>query len=243
PLNSGTAFQTFLLYPGALNAVALTGNLNIDGNVTLWPSPTGNFNLLAGQDVAFAPQVGSVLMSGLDPDTLANPSAPVKSTLQMYDVLFTTPAAGAPYDPIHSAAFTPNGLEDPNPARVVALDGSIEDGFFSYVPKSIHLIAGQDISELTLTAQNIDSTDLSIISAGQDISYASPRDVNGILTPEGESIVLEGPGSLLIEAGRNINLGTSEGITTVGNLYNPTLAAGGADLSLLTGATVADADL
>jgi filamentous hemagglutinin len=235
--------ETFLLYPGTVNAVALAGNLNINGNLTLWPSPSGNINLLAGQNVVFAPLLGSVLMSGLDPATLANPNAPEQFTLHMYDVLFAPPAAGAPYTPIHSAAFAPNSQDDPNPARVVALTGNVTDGFFSHVPKSVHVIAGQDISELTLTAENIASTDISIVSAGRDVSYASPRDVNGILTPETQTIIVEGPGSLLIEAGRNTNLGTSSGIKTVGNLNNPAIPPGGADVSLLTGATIANADL
>jgi len=234
--------ETFTLYPGSLNAVALSGNLNIDGSVTLWPAPTGNLNLLAAQNVVFA-QGGGVLMSGLDPSTLLNPDAPVQFLTQQFSELFAPPTPGAAYVPIHSAAFTPNGLEDPNPVRVVALNGNITDAFLSYIPKPVDLIAGQDITELTLNVQNLSSTDISVISAGRDITYASPRDVDGILTPESQSIVVAGPGSLLVEAGRNIDLGTSTGITTVGNLENPALAAGGASVSVLTGATTGEADL
>jgi filamentous hemagglutinin len=232
---TGQQNETFVLYPATVNAVALTGNLNIDGAFTLWPSSTGNFNLLAGQNVVFAPAEGSVLMSGLDPSTLATPSAPVKSPAVMFNSLFAAPVSGVPYAPLHSG--------DPNPARIVALNGDISNGVIAFVPKPVHVVAGRDITELALTAENIAATDISIISAGRDITYASPRDINGILTPESQSIVLEGPGSLLIEAGRNINLGTSSGITTAGNLYNPAIPTGGADVSLLTGATVADADL
>jgi filamentous hemagglutinin len=237
--------EALTLYPGTVNAAALTGNLNIEGAVTLWPSPTGNLNLLAGHDVLFAPQQGSVLMSGLDPGSLASPGAPVQleNLISQLSELFAPPTPGASQTPIHSAAFTPNGQNDSNPARIVALNGSIIDGSLSYIPKPVHVIAGQDITELTLNAENIVATDISIISAGRDISYASPRDVNGILTPESQSIVIQGPGSLLIEAGRNINLGTSTGITTVGNLDNPAIAAGGASASVLTGATVGNADL
>jgi filamentous hemagglutinin len=236
--------QTFLLYPGTVNAAALTGDLNVDGLVTLWPSPTGNLNLFAGRNVVFAPGEGSVLMSGLDPSTLASPAAPVQFLLQQYDLLFSPPAPGAAYTPIHSAAFAPGGQNDPNPVRVVALTGNVSDALLSYIPKSVDVIAGGDITQLTLRADNIASSDLSLISAGGNVTYASPRDVNGLLVPEGgESIVIEGPGSLLIEAGGNINLGTSVGITTVGNLYNPSIAPGGAGVSLLAGATAANADL
>ncbi len=236
--------QSFLLYPGTVNATALTGDLNVDGLLTLWPSPTGNLNLLAGRNVMFAPGEGSVLMSGLDPGTLASPAAPVQFLTQQYALLFSPPAPGVAYTPIHSAAFTPDGQNDPNPARIVALNGNVSDAMLSYIPKPVHVIAGGDITQLTLRADNIASSDLSLISAAGNIIYASPRDINGILVPEGgESVVVEGPGSLLIEAGGNVNLGTSVGIATVGNLYNPTLAPGGASVSVLAGATAANADL
>lgn len=227
--------DTFLLYPGTLNAAALTGNLNIDGQVTLSPSPTGNLNLFAAQNVVFSPQFGSVLMSGLTPGSLANPLAPVQFLIQEYALLFAPPLPGTAETPIHSA--------DPNPARVVALNGDVSDAFLSYIPKAVDVVAGQDITELTLLAVNLSPADLSVISAGGSITYASPRDVNGILIPESQSIAFEGPGSALIEAGGNINLGTSAGVTTVGNLLNPDLPTGGANLSVLAGATVANADL
>jgi filamentous hemagglutinin len=225
--------QIFVTYPGTVDATALRGNLDIGGPLALWPSPTGNLNLLAGQNVGFAVQ-GSVVMSGLDPGTLPNPDAPLKSAQPLF-LNALTPLAGVAYAPIH--------VNDPTPARVVALDGSINNANLAFIPKPVHLIAGQDISELILQADNLTSTDISIISAGQDISYAVPRDVNGNISPEFKSITIEGPGSLVMEAGRNVNLGTSSGITTVGNLYNPALPAGGANVSVLAGATIANADL
>ena len=235
--------DTFLAYPGTVNAAALAGNINVDGNITLWPSPNGNLDLLAGQNVVFTPLEGSILMSGLTPSSLPNPNAPVQSLTQPYTLLFNAPAPGASYTPIHSAAFSPGGENDPNPARIVALDGSVTNATLSYIPKPIDVVAGQDITELSLRVDNLASTDISLISAGRDISYASPRDINGILTPESQGIVVEGPGSLLVEAGGNINLGTSAGIITVGNLYNPAIAAGGASVSVLAGATIGNADL
>jgi hypothetical protein len=173
-------------------------------------------------------------MSGLDPATLATPTAPVQFLTNEYAELFIPPAPGSAYVPIHQGA---------DPVRVVALEGNVTDATLTYIPKSVDVIAGEDISALSLRAENITGSDISLISAGGQISYASPRDVNGILIPEDQSIVIEGPGSLLIEAGGSINLGTSGGVTTVGNLYNPDLASGGASVSVLTGATVARADL
>ena len=242
--SSSSQALVFVAYPGTVTTAALTGNLNIDGQFALWPSATGNLNLLAGQNVVFTPLSGGVLMSGLDPSTLPNPQAPALSSQALFNTeLFAVPAPGAAYTPIHSAAFTPGGQNDPTPVRVVAVNGDISDATLSYIPKPVHVVAGQDITDLTLHADNLSSTDISIVSAGRDISYASPRDVNGLLSPESQNIVVEGPGSLLLEAGRNVNLGTSGGVTTVGNLYNPSIAPGGANISVLTGATIANADL
>ena len=237
--------QTFLLYPGTLNATALTGNLNMDGQVTLSPSPTGDLNLLAGQNVVFTPQEGSVLMSGLDPSALANPAAPVQFLTQQYALLFSPPAPGVAYTPIHSAAFTPDGQNDPNPARIVALHGNVSDALLSYIPKSVDVIAGGDITQLTLRADNIASTDVSLISAAGNITYASPRDINGILTTRGRQSIVVGRARVITDRGGGQRqpghlqwASRRSAICTI-----PTLAAGGASVSVLTGATVANADL
>lgn len=240
--------SAFHAYPGSVNAVALSGNLNFEGNsvFALWPSPSGNLNLLAAESVVFSPGAG-LIISGLDPSSAPNPDAPVNTSRLvsfLNQQLLTAPAPGTAYTPIHSAAFPGNTADDPNPIRIVAAAGDISNPSLFYVPKPIHLVAGDDITGLTLRATNLSSTDLSVISAGRDLVYAFPRDpTSGTLQVATNGILIEGPGSLLIEAGRNVNLGTAGGITTVGNLYNPSIPSGGADVSVLTGATVASADL
>jgi len=231
---SGVAQEAFLVYPGTVEAAALAGDLNLDGQLTLWPSASGNLNLLAAQNVVF--DNGGVLMSGLAPTSLANPNAPVQSVQQQFmNLLFVAPPAGVALTPLHA--------DDPSPVRIVADAGNVSNANLDYIPKPVRVVAGEDVTELTLRADNINPTDLSLISARGSISYQSPRDVQGHLLPEVQSIVIEGPGSLLVEAGREVNLGTSEGVTTVGNLYNPAIAPGGASISVLAGATVANADL
>jgi filamentous hemagglutinin family protein len=236
--------SAFQAYPGNLNAAALSGNLNFEGNpVALWPSRSGNLNLLAAKSVNNV----DLIMSGLDPSSAPNPAEPVNTSRLLTffgQQLLVPPAPGTAYTPIHSAAFPGNAADDPNPIRIVAATGDISNASLDYLSKPIHLVAGNDISGLTLRATNLSSTDLSVISAGHDLLYAFPRDpTSGVLQVAGSGIVIEGPGSLLIEAGHNINLGTAGGVTTVGNLYNPSIPPGGADVSVLTGATVANADL
>ncbi|HEY0748438.1 MAG TPA: filamentous hemagglutinin family protein, partial [Steroidobacteraceae bacterium] len=68
--------------------------------------------------------------------------------------------------------------------------------------------------------------------AGRDFidSLSSPSDV----------VQLGGPGALDVVAGRNVDLGFSDGIATIGNLKNPNLAAAqGAALTVVAGLTQA----
>jgi filamentous hemagglutinin len=248
-LNSGDSTQPFSLFPGTLNATALAGSVIVGGQgFTLWPAPRGNLNLLAQQNVVFSSTSGAaLLMSDIDPASLPSPDAPV-STLASnaaWGGIFGAPPPGIANVPVHSASFGASGSEDPVPVRIVAASGNISDADLIFVPKPIHLIAGKNITGLYLQDQQLSPSDQSIISAGGNLSYAPIRDSNSgaLLSDNGHGIVIEGPGSLGVSAGGNIDLGTSLGITTAGNLYNPALPATGASVSLLAGATVADADI
>src|SRR5262249_35130189 len=48
-------------------------------------------------------------------------------------------------------------------------------------------------------------------------------------------IFVGGPGDLLVQSGRNVDLGTSTGIQTFGNLLNVSLPTAGADITIETG--------
>jgi filamentous hemagglutinin family protein len=231
-----------LIYPATLNAVALAGDVDVEGQpMGLWPAPRGNLNLLASDSVVFAP-TQQLFMVDEDPALLPNPATPSlhPDTLQ---TLFEAPLAGTAYTPIHSAAFS--GQEDPTPARIVAQTGDITDLSIGFLAKSSQIVAGGDINGLYVRGENVGSTDQTVITAGGNLVYTFPRDPDlGILLPDAnQGIVLEGPGSLSIAAGGNINLGTSLGVTTAGNLYNPLQAASGADVTMLAGLTPSKADL
>ncbi len=263
PFTSIAEQETFLVYPSTVNVAALSGNVFVDGPaMALWPSHTGNVNLLAEESVEFAPGE-SFYMPDIDPGTLPNPNAPQHNIGLVMPTLFEPPPPGIGRIPVHSAQFGTStqgsqpsafsgagastdliGEEDPQPARIVALAGDIDDANLQYIPKPIHLIAGQDIVGLWVQAENLSSTDLTEISAGQNLIYTFPRDPFGnIISDSDLGVLVEGPGLVLVSAGHSINLGTSSGITTSGNLYNPSLPAEGADVSVLAGATVANADI
>jgi hypothetical protein len=57
--------------------------------------------------------------------------------------------------------------------------------------------------------------------------------------PNNAAINVAGPGQFEMQAGGTINLGTSLGISSIGNIYNPALPATGANLSVSAGITQA----
>ncbi|SFS13496.1 filamentous hemagglutinin family N-terminal domain-containing protein [Dyella sp. OK004] len=174
-------------------------------------------------------------------------------------------------------AKTPLHADDPAPVRMYALHGDIVDGIpspagFQYrslqlTPSKPALVrAGRDIVNLSLLGQQTHDADVTLVSAGRDI-YDLP--INKTFLPSGSTdlgsyqlaaaLLLGGPGSFLIEAGRNIGPLTSQsetvataivqktentGIDAVGNRFNPYLPHASADINLLYGISpgVATAD-
>ena len=241
---SSASAYGLLIYPATLNAIALGGDVQVQGSpIGLWPAPRGNLNLLASDAVQFAP-TQQLFMVDLDPTTLLSPADPGINPVPL-QALFQAPLPGIAYTPIHSAVYGFSGQEDPNPARIVAQTGDITDLSIGFLAKSSQIVAGGDINGLYLRGENVGATDETLVSAGGSLIYSFPRDPNlGILLPDNnQGIVLEGPGSLIVAAGGNINLGTSLGVTSVGNLYNPLDPATGADVTLLAGLTPSKADL
>jgi hypothetical protein len=147
---------------------------------------------------------------------------------------------------------------DPDPARIIALDGDVaqsapsgfsqivrttlpngQTGFASNptivsgpylsLTKAIEISAGRDVKYLSVVGQNNDATDITIIRAGRDVIYPT------LSIGQSVGIFVGGPGDLLVQSGRNVDLGTSTGIQTFGNLLNTSLPSGGADITIETG--------
>ena len=131
---------------------------------------------------------------------------------------------------------------DTTPVLVVARDGSIGTtpgsvGFVVfYLPKSFKFVAGQDVRNAAVIGQNVAATDTSLIQAGRDVVFSSQRGNDGRLSPNNQvEYRVGGPGRLDIIAGRNVDLGTSVGVTSVGNTQNPALASTGASVLVMAG--------
>jgi hypothetical protein len=197
--------------PASLSLGALDGNVVFEpafATAWLYPSPSGQLDLLAAQNIIGNGGLGGgrLIMSDAAPGSIA--------TVTTSDTTATALSASFSGD-IH--------ISDPNPALVTA-GGSIEN-LSLVIPKATELVVGQDIVDLSYLGQNLNPLDETLISAGRDITSAS-----------GNTISVGGPGSLDLLAGRNISLGLSQGVATTGNLLNANLpTAQGAGITMVTG--------
>ncbi|OYY92890.1 MAG: hypothetical protein B7Y41_14125 [Hydrogenophilales bacterium 28-61-23] len=226
------------VYPGSLTVAAVNGSVKVGNTFAMYPSSQGKFQLLAQGDVTFS---GGVAMSDVDPARLPSLQAPSKGFEPADALLFSIQDTAA----YHAPDLT--HLNDADPVRVYAETGSIEYVAENetaldtlYFPKLVEFLAGLDIRDLSLTAQHVAAGQTSNIQAGRDIRY-QPLRIDGYLANNGSGIQVDGPGYLNVAVGRNIDLGSTAGIVSNGNLKNPALPAGGAHITLLSGMG-ADAD-
>jgi filamentous hemagglutinin len=200
------------VYPATLTATALSGDLVL-GPATMFASSDGQLRLLAGQDIDYTGSTTPFIMS--DAFLVDLPTLQTNGIGQLTNLQTSPFASGAHVD-------------DPNPALVVA--GQDIDDLTLSVPKATDIVAGRDIVDLTFSGQNLNPTDLTLISAGRDITDPISLDNTS------ELITVGGPGRVDVIAGRNFNLGLSQGIQTTGNLDNANLpTSAGANLTIMAG--------
>lgn len=226
---------TLTVYPGSLRARALQGNIEVNNSFTLFPTPQGTLELLAQGDVSGVSDLGNVAvnLSDTDPALLPSVARPAASLVDALDRLSATGDSAK----IH--ATTPVHQQDPEPVRIVAADGDIfgEPGrvFALYLSKPGYISAGRDVRDITVDMQNLRAEDVAVVQAGRDIHFNNARNSLGNLLSNQAHINVSGPGRVDVLAGRDIDLGTSDGIYTVGNTKNPVLPQDGADIVVFAG--------
>ncbi|MDB6102111.1 MAG: hemagglutinin-related protein [Gammaproteobacteria bacterium] len=214
---NGIAGENRGVLPASLSVQALDGSIAFGGGIgnggaiILAPSPHGQLNLLAAQDITGILDVTKVTMS----DAVSGSYAAVGSPAGQIAVGAATFAGN-----IHSSDGTP---------ALVTAGGNIDTLLLS-IPKAAQVTAGEDIVDLTYTGENLNPTDQTVLMAGRDFVYSQAYGNHN-----GTSV--GGPGQLDVLAGRSVSLGLSlGGITTTGNLFNPNLpTAKGADVTIATG--------
>jgi filamentous hemagglutinin len=205
---SGYGVTSGQIYPATFIARALEGDIVLGGvGTTMFPSNNGQLELFAGRDING--QFSHLTMS----DALV---ASVVTPL--------SPGLGSP-NPL--PAFASGRHIGDTQAALITAGRNINNLQLS-VPKPARISAGQDVSNLTYLGQNLSPSDLTIVSAGRDF-------VDGF-DQTGATVSVGGPGHVDILAGRNVDLGFSQGLTTVGNLDNPNLSTNvGSSLTVLAG--------
>jgi hypothetical protein len=232
------------VYAPSLRAVALSGDVDVGRDFSLFPAPKGNLELFARDSLNLQSDLPViVLVSDSDPNLLPNVVRPDTQTgwlLRAFQPTTNDPLLHAAV-PVHSLAAQPDGFADSTPLRLVALDGDVlfqserADGSVLYAPKPVHVVAGRDIVGLSMIVQHDDPGGISTLVAGRDIIYPTQRASNGALGVTARGINVGGGGHFELLAGRDVDLGSSTGIATTGNLLNAALPATGAAVDVVAG--------
>lgn len=229
-LSGDMALGLGTLLPSTLNLAALGGSINLfGGTFTLAPAPQGNLNLLAAGAIVF--DDSAVALSDAPVSALAGPLSPKPN---LSDAL--SDVAQSHSNPLLHAG-------DPEPVRIVALNGNIagrDTANSAYLPKKAIIQAGGDIINFGMVGQHLDKDDVTRITAGGNIIFTADRNSDGNLINNSKGIELGGPGHLQVVAGGDVDLGSSIGIVTRGNFNNPFLVDEGANVFVQAGAAAAD---
>lgn len=221
------------LNPGTLSMAAHNGSITL-GQAYLVSASQGNLSLLADQNI----QIGRLMMSDANVSDLPTVNTPVRSS-ELNDETRLL-ANDLPYFNNHANSLL--HANDVQTSLIVTRSGDIS-GYDSlipgliYLPKVTQIVAGQDVTRLNIALQNNRSSDISVIAAGRDVNT--------------KNVVIAGPGELLVQAGRNVDLvyndvssiqatgstGTSNGDFEFTPAYraNTLLPTTGSSISLLAG--------
>lgn len=227
----GSSQSALTVFPAALNAAALQGNIAFERSFVTYPAATAGFNLFAGGDITTG-RVGdnvNITLSDADPSLLPDAAFPATSWEDAAQRLQPFGDSNL----IHAQVPVHRG--DSDPARIYA-KGSIAsaDPLLFSLAKAVDMQAGKDLLDVSFQVQHADYA-LSTLSAGRDIRFTSPRNTQGNLVNLTREIRVAGPGQVWVSAGRNIDLGASEGVYTIGNTNNRALAEDGASISVMAG--------
>ena len=188
--------QMASLLPGAMNLASLSGDINLQGDVTLSPAPQGTLNMLAAASIrGVSRQIpgtvwsGSVInVSDASPESIPSVMSPrsqpvLPSGLANFQTDTTyLGAVGAALTETASYAGINAILQgkvarhdqtllhrnDPDPIRIIAGTGSLS-GVELFAPKKTEIKVGGDLYDVAIAIQHLSRSDVSIISAGGEM--------------------------------------------------------------------------
>ena len=233
--------------PVKVQAVALDGSVvfeNSENGIALEPGAGNALNIYAASNIEWLN--GSVLRLSAAPGNLlpsigsahqyagndngGDGNLDILSALGVFDNLVAL-QNGQPS--IHTEPMA-------DPLRLVTLNGDfLADGGGTNLitSRETEIVAGRDIDNVGISVTNNFASDVSSVRVGRDIVTRSTRNDQGAIDTNNASngIAVNGPGTLLVTAGRNISMGTSGGIISNGDITDTALADTGADLLVLAG--------
>ena len=236
-LSTGNTNDYFRVMPSSLEMLAFGGNVDLLASTgqgaVLFPGPTAQLRIWADGLIRLGGASNSSPVLAMS-DSASNvwpgyrrpsPGTGSNSVLAGVTGLIQRSLAGtASGGAIHSA--------DTEPARLHAEGSIVQLGGGTWrLPKAARFTAGNDILNLRLETQNLRADDRTTVEAGRNFTA-------GLLG----LVELAGPGELDVRAGREVDLGASIGLRTIGNQKNANLPTQGASVRLVA-ATAATLDL
>ncbi|MBV8274527.1 MAG: hypothetical protein JO170_04585, partial [Verrucomicrobia bacterium] len=237
---------------------SIMGDLSFRDYLVALPAPTARLSILAQQDVrGFGVSMTAADMSiesnGVYLQPSGIPDLGMIAAPSGYDYPGTILDAYEYIGPVGPAGNVfvgpPSNLvlsNDPHTVVVYAVEGSLNSVALA-TPERVLIRAGLDIVQPVFNIENTSPNDSSLVEAGRDITSAQP---GGILGTDVFNIRVEGPGTLVVQAGRNIVSEPGEyntqgiGIESVGNTDNPYyLLPGGANIDISVGVGLNGADI
>lgn len=209
-------------------------DIRIDSGITQFPASAGQLQLIADRDVTSSSNENLVvLQSDSDPAFLPNLFTPATNDLDAESRLNPFGMARL----VHAA--TPLHSADSEPSFIAAgrdITNQTDNSLIFRMAEAAVVSAGRDVSKTSFRIQNTKPTETTLIQAGRDIRFTIPLNPStGAVVNQQFDLEVAGPGRFYALAGRDVDLGASNGIASIGNLINPGLMDGGADIYVLAG--------
>ncbi|MFW8602238.1 filamentous hemagglutinin family protein [Desulfobacterota bacterium M19] len=241
-INSHTRWAFVHLLPPVLDLQA-GRDIRLSGTepYTMAPSPSGQLSMIAGGSISGQrydhsgkenPQIALTIgMADMDPAVVyGNHGDEINSRFKSYNILDRMGISGGMMIKRADGTTAVVSLHSGDKEPVTIMAGGDISAIGLNLPKQARIMAGGSIHGFSYTGQNIAPDDISEIIAKGDISLERTVDNNFSM-----GIRQGGPGFLLVKADNSLNLGTSQGITTVGSLLNQSLEADGSALAVMVG--------
>ena len=219
-------------FPARTAAFAMNGSLEIQGPLWVMPAATNDVQFIAQGDIRFATQNREALFQlGSRGDLEAQLAMP-RATPGMLPSAFL-PSAGATGSEAmerllanqmwsHVIATSVNNPDvlplasDFEPSRLYAGQGSIL-GLDLTTNEQTWVRAGTDIRGVRVNARNVRASDVTLLEAGNDIlAMANVRAATMNVIEDTGSIAIQGPGTLVLSAGRDVYADNLK-VQTLGN--------------------------